>query len=531
MGEVIEGEATEVISSDTRVALRPPTTTLAHVQSGVGQIMQLSDEDFERNLTMLKKGLERARRMQTEILRPDIDFGTLPGVDRPFLHKPGAETFEKAYGLATTYTVTRNIGDGENEPEVEYIVHARVHLGTGDGPVIAEGLGQASTWEKKYRYRAGSRKCPKCGADAIRRGTKRGSDEPEFYCWTKQGGCGVRFAIDTPELAQAPDDIENPDPWDLANTLLKMARKRSYVDGILTGTGTSGLFTQDEDSPAARVGAGAAGPTDSGVSTAKGPGRWTGEVVKIDPETLVRQVKVKWHADGGAKVHEKVEVKAKVPGTGSVTAIALDQMALAVSAAGLGIGEHVSFDGPIVERVWQEGKPTIKEVQQLGGLWRYRNNEWVPIGPAPAAAEPTAPPAPLQQELPPPPTEPDYATAVLEEEAAILDAISEPTWQQKVAQLKPMLVRSEDRYRRTGYIAEPLTLATEAGAPAVRGKLAVPNEGIYEIASREPLTVGFLDERGAVRFAPGDLVQLDGIGFISQRGTHFIVVHAVGPAS
>ena len=39
--------------------------------------------------------------------------------------------------------------------------------------------------------------------------------------------------------------IENDNPQDLANTILKMAKKRSFVDGILTVTGASRIFTQD----------------------------------------------------------------------------------------------------------------------------------------------------------------------------------------------------------------------------------------------------------------------------------------------
>src|SRR5205823_5685832 len=39
-------------------------------------------------------------------------------------------------------------------------------------------------------------------------------------------------------------------PWDVYNNVLKIAKKRALVDGILTATGSSGLLTQDlEEDP------------------------------------------------------------------------------------------------------------------------------------------------------------------------------------------------------------------------------------------------------------------------------------------
>jgi hypothetical protein len=39
--------------------------------------------------------------------------------------------------------------------------------------------------------------------------------------------------------------IENEDIADVYNTVLKMAKKRAYIDGILSSTGASDIFTQD----------------------------------------------------------------------------------------------------------------------------------------------------------------------------------------------------------------------------------------------------------------------------------------------
>jgi len=510
--EVIDGEAVEVIEAPPMKALTT-LPSVAHVQSGLGAIALLSDDDFERNLVILEKGAERARRIQKAILEPGTDYGAEPGIKRPFLHKPGAEKFEKAYGLASSYTVERHVGDGENAPDLEFIVHARVHLGTTDGPVIAEGLGEASSWERKYRYRAGSKACPRCGADAIRRGTKRETDEAEWYCWAKQGGCGAHFDLNTPELAQAPDDVQNPDPWDLANTLLKMARKRAYVDAILTATGTSGLFTQDEDSPAARPrpgptgpvtgpdGARPAQPSRAEADTPKGPAAYTGQVEKVDPPDKVRTVKVAWHPDGGKVAHSKVEVKTMVAGVGKVTAILLDRLADAAAEGNLAAGEWVSFDGDYHEREWKEDAPKIKEARLVAHLWRYRDNAWVELTPKSAPAHRV---------------EDDLA----ELEQQLLDGMTEaeqldiPVWESKVRGLEKVAAPDGEVVTHAGYFMGATAGTTMSGSPIWQSIVGVPGVGLFQLVINEAdgEKVGLI-EGGKAGYPDGTLVTFTGKGF------------------
>ncbi|MDR1328620.1 MAG: hypothetical protein LBK23_03380 [Oscillospiraceae bacterium] len=77
------------------------------------------------------------------------------------------------------------------------------------GSQIAYGIGSANSHEKKYRYRKDK---------------------------------------STGEL------IENPDPADSVNTLIKMANKRAFVDATLKATGASRMFTQDAEDFAAMTG-------------------------------------------------------------------------------------------------------------------------------------------------------------------------------------------------------------------------------------------------------------------------------------
>lgn len=247
--EVIEGVVREIPGDepDRRVVAYQPQQS---VQVGLGAVALLSDEQFERNLELLKKGVERAKRMQQALLEEGTDFGKVPGVDRPFLHKPGAEKFEKAYGFAISYEIERKIGDGDRQPALEYIVHAKVHLGDTEGPVIAEGVGSCNTHESKYRFRQAKKACPECKNTGLIKGKADGRLKGKWWCPPDKGGCGKTFAPeDTRITEQVVGQVENENPHDLANTVLKMARKRAGVDAILTATGTSGLFTQDDDSP------------------------------------------------------------------------------------------------------------------------------------------------------------------------------------------------------------------------------------------------------------------------------------------
>lgn len=266
----VEGVVKEVPDDepDRRLAVIRPQQS---VQVGLGAVMSMSDDQFDANLELLKKGKERAKKLQLALLEEGSDYGKVPGIDRPFLHKPGAETFEKAYGLATSYEIERKVGDGVKTPEVEYIVHAKVHLGDTDGPIVAEGVGSCNTHESKYRYRQAKHVCPDCKKDTVIKGRADGKLKGKWWCATRDGGCGHTFPPDDKRLVeQVTGKVENENPWDLANTMLKMARKRAGVDGILTATGTSGLFTQDDDSPAVQRDAGSGGTGASATASTGG---------------------------------------------------------------------------------------------------------------------------------------------------------------------------------------------------------------------------------------------------------------------
>jgi hypothetical protein len=229
---------------------------------GLMLLAAMSDDQFKSRLSMLKAGQDRMRLIQKELLQPDVDYGDVTdGDNRPTLLKPGAEKLFQIYGLAPDEVHEIIFGDGQKEPPVTVIARCPVHLRDLNGPIIAVGVGACTSWEKKYRWRKGGRSCPKCGVDGSiiqgkveyapkgnDGGPLEGFEKGGWLCWKKatNPGCGATFEDRDPKIVNqnvAPQ--ENPDQVDLLNTIVKIAKKRAYVDGCLNATATSGLFGQD----------------------------------------------------------------------------------------------------------------------------------------------------------------------------------------------------------------------------------------------------------------------------------------------
>ena len=245
-----------------------------HLVVGVGALAAMSEADFARNLAMLEQGQKRLEMITDKLLVKTVDYGHVPGVKKPFLLKPGAEKLANFYGLAVSFEAERveghravqRVGDvatatGEYEaPPLAYHVKALVHLRDFDGPVVAQGYGEANSWEERYRYRESKRVCPTCSHEGLIKGRPDGKLKGKWWCAGHAGGCNKTFEAADPAITdQVVGKVDNPDPYGLANTLVKMAEKRAMVDGILRATGTSGFFTQDEDSPSVRQQSGDSG--------------------------------------------------------------------------------------------------------------------------------------------------------------------------------------------------------------------------------------------------------------------------------
>ena len=220
----------------------------------------MSSVEFDAQVDALRLGLVRLDTIINDVMVEGVDYGSIPGArDKKNLLMPGAEKAAFILRLAPTFSWQRTIGDGLREPPIHYGVTYHLHLGSSDGPIVAEGVGSCSSWETKYRYRDGMRTCPDCEkAGTIMRSkfADKVTGLKGWYCNDKKGGCGASFApVDARITAQETGRVDNPDPHDLDNTLFKMAKKRAMVDGVKTATAGSARLTQDMEEPAVRVAA------------------------------------------------------------------------------------------------------------------------------------------------------------------------------------------------------------------------------------------------------------------------------------
>lgn len=234
---VVTGDELELTSSP----LEGPTA------NGVTALAEMPDDLFEAKLAAMKAGQERIARVKRELMAEDVHYGVIPGTKKPTLLKPGAEVLCMIYGLRGSFSPRLEYGDGISSPAVRAVVECRLHVGDTAGAIVAIGYGSANTWERRHRYRRGDRSCPECqNVGTIIKGKQQYGGG--WICWAQRGGCGAKFQDNDPAITQqVVGDIENEDPHELENTVLKVAEKRAYVDATLRGTASSDLFTQDRE--------------------------------------------------------------------------------------------------------------------------------------------------------------------------------------------------------------------------------------------------------------------------------------------
>lgn len=183
------------------------TDQIAEYRSG-DQIIgsALTAKDIQEQVNVIQKVME-------QVMTNGVHYGTIPGTNKPTLYKAGSEKILSTFHIA----VDPQIEDLSSEDEIKYRVVARGLYRGSD--FVGAGVGVCSTNEEKYKWRAIVNK------DEF-------DEAPETRRRIKHSKSGKIFQVRT-----------NPD--DLANTILKMAKKRAQIDLTLTATGASDIFSQD----------------------------------------------------------------------------------------------------------------------------------------------------------------------------------------------------------------------------------------------------------------------------------------------
>ena len=119
-------------------------------------------------------------------MKKGLDYGVIPGTQKPTLLKPGAEKLCKLFGLRPSYELIHSIADFEKPL---FFYHFRCSL-VRQGETVGQGDGSANSREKKYEAQ--------------------------------------KYKI-----------------FDLTNTICKMSQKRAFVSAVLSSCAASAFFTQD----------------------------------------------------------------------------------------------------------------------------------------------------------------------------------------------------------------------------------------------------------------------------------------------
>jgi hypothetical protein len=181
-----------------------------------------------------------------KLMRDGVDYGTIPGGDRPALLQPGADKLCNLFGIVIKYEfeVAEEDFTGERHngaPFFYYRIRGRAFRGEH---FMGEGIGSCNAWESKYRWRTAARTCPSCQKAAIIKG--RAEYGGGWLCFRKKDGCGATFPDDDPAICTQPmGRVANEDLADVVNTVLKMAMKRCKVGTTINASSASELFTQD----------------------------------------------------------------------------------------------------------------------------------------------------------------------------------------------------------------------------------------------------------------------------------------------
>jgi len=189
--------------------------------NAVVQFQPAVDNYGQRSLTAadVRAQVNLMQDVMQEVMKDGTHYGKIPGTQSKSLYKAGAEKLMATFRLAAKPEV-EDLSEGG---EVAYRV--TVNLLTAGGVFVGAGIGECSSAEEKYSWRAAVHK--------------------KEWEATPENRRRIKYYRDGKEVQQV-----RTNPADVANTILKMAKKRAQVDAVITATAASDIFTQDiEDLP------------------------------------------------------------------------------------------------------------------------------------------------------------------------------------------------------------------------------------------------------------------------------------------
>ncbi len=217
---------------------------------------------------MMKSVVMEVRR---DVLKEGVDFGAIPGTDKPVLLKPGAERLCSAFKLYPVFSVVSQVEDWHQGIFFYRYECALIHRETGE--CYGRGIGSCNSQEGKYGWRWVSLDRVPSNLDPSTLATRNGSfmefdfairaaDTTGKYGKPKEYWDAFQQAVDngtavkgekktargmstTYSIGGVEYRIPNIDVFDLVNTIDKMGQKRALIAATLIATNASEFFNQD----------------------------------------------------------------------------------------------------------------------------------------------------------------------------------------------------------------------------------------------------------------------------------------------
>lgn len=180
----------------------------------------LANEVHRFSAAEIRDRVNHVQEVMRAVMKQDVHYGKIPGTPKPTLYKPGAEVLCVAFRIAPSYRV-EDLGDDQ-------VARFRVTcVGTHQvtGINLGEGMGECSSAEEKYKWRA--------------------AVTAEEFNYVPETLRRLKFYKNGGKATQVRTEVA-----DLSNTVLKMACKRAHIAMTLAVTAASDMFAQDiEDLP------------------------------------------------------------------------------------------------------------------------------------------------------------------------------------------------------------------------------------------------------------------------------------------
>lgn len=179
----------------------------------------------KEQIDTVKSGYVAIRTLVSQVMVKKTDYGEIPGIKKEVLFKSGAEKIAKLLNLSPKHTCMNRIVRDDL-----ILYEYKCELYNHEGRLMGDCEGACNSKEEKYRWV----KTPLTSKEATDTELLKKLKAEGTLSKTDYGGETKYFR-----------KVEKKDYYDIANTIMKMAEKRSFVGAILVVTGLSELFTQD----------------------------------------------------------------------------------------------------------------------------------------------------------------------------------------------------------------------------------------------------------------------------------------------